>query len=192
MIEPTTPRLRLRQWQERDRAPFAQLNADPQVMEFFPHRLDRAASDAMVDRLAALIQQQGWGLWAMECLADQEFIGFVGLNTPSVALPIASQCQPPVEVGWRLARPFWGQGYATEAAQAALQVGFNQLALPEIISFTALDNRRSQAVMQRLGMERDAETFLHPGVPAGHPLQAHCLYRLGVETWRAQTAEILP
>ncbi|MGB0563989.1 MAG: GNAT family N-acetyltransferase [Spirulinaceae cyanobacterium] len=186
MIEPTTDRLRLRQWQERDRAPFAQLNADPRVMEYFPSPLDCTASDAMVDQLIALIQQQGWGLWAVERQVDQQFIGFVGLKTPTMALPIASLTQLPVEVGWRLAQEFWGKGYATEAARAALRVGFTQLELPEIISFTALENRRSQAVMQRLGMQRDAETFLHPAVPAGHPLQEHCLYRLSADAWRSQ------
>ncbi|NEO83509.1 MAG: GNAT family N-acetyltransferase [Spirulina sp. SIO3F2] len=178
-LELTTDRLRLRQWQPSDRAPFAQLNADPQVMQFFPQVLDRAGSDALADRIERGIAERGWGLWAVELLQGGAFIGFVGLNIPPVNLPIA----PGIEIGWRLALGFWGQGYATEAARAALRVGFTQLELPKIISFTALENRRSQAVMERLEMVRDQDTFMHPHVPLGSPLREHCLYRLSAERW---------
>jgi RimJ/RimL family protein N-acetyltransferase len=180
-VEFDTARLHLRQWRETDREPFARLNADPRVMEFLPHLLDRSASDAMFDRLQALIADRGWGLWAVETQADKQFIGYVGLHVPTADLP----CSPCVEIGWRLARAYWGKGYATEAARAVLKVGFDRLFLPEIVSFTTISNYRSSAVMERLGMIRDAETFEHPSLAVGHPLREHCLYRLSQAQWHA-------
>jgi RimJ/RimL family protein N-acetyltransferase len=182
LIEFNTDRLRLRQWIASDREPFARLSTDPQVMEFFPNLLDRTASDAMVDRVQTLIDERGWGLWAVELKADKQFIGFVGLHVPKVDLP----CSPCVEIGWRLACEYWGKGYATEAARDVLKVGFDRLNLPEIVSFTATINRRSRAVMERLRMNLDAETFEHPIVPAGHILREHVLYRLSREEWQAK------
>lgn len=180
LIEPETPRLHLRQWRAADYASLAELNADREVMRYFPRKLTKAESDAMADRCATLIGEKGWGFWAVETKADGEFIGFVGLHEPSVALPFS----PCVEIGWRLHRHAWGKGYATEAAQAALKVGFDALALPEIVSFTALSNRRSRAVMERLGMVEDGLTFSHPSVPNDSPLRVHCLYRLARERWQ--------
>ncbi|MEO6854765.1 MAG: GNAT family N-acetyltransferase [Rhodoferax sp.] len=171
-----TPRLLLRQWLPQDRAPFAALNADPQVMEFFPAVRTRAESDQMVDSCQALIAERGWGFWAAELKTSGQFIGFVGLHEPSALLPFS----PCVEIGWRLAAPYWGQGLATEAAKAALQFGFDQVGLAEIVSFTAVANARSRAVMERLGMQADG-TFEHPQVPEGHALRLHCLYRLARE-----------
>jgi RimJ/RimL family protein N-acetyltransferase len=179
LIELETERLRLRQWIEADRELFARLNADPRVMEFFPSILDRSTSDAMVDRLQTKIIAKGWGFWAVESKQDKQFIGFVGLEIPKADLPFS----PCVEIGWRLAFEYWGKGYATEAAQAALKVGFDRLNLPEIVSVTAIDNHQSSAVMERLGMIREAETFEHPSLPLGHPLRKHCLYRLSREKW---------
>ena len=173
-LELETPRLRLRQWRESDREPFAALNADHRVMEFFPAALDRCTSDAMADRCEALIGQRGWGLWAVQIQGEGPFIGFVGLHVPAADLPF----NPCVEVGWRLARSHWGQGLASEAAQAALGFGFETLQLGEIVSFTSGLNLRSQAVMQRLGMVRDEATFQHPSVPEGNALREHCLYRI--------------
>lgn len=179
LIEFDTDRLRLRQWIESDREPFARLNTDPRVMEFFPDILDRAASDAMLDRIQAKIAEHGWGWWAVELKTDRQFIGFVGLNSPLIELPFS----PCVEVGWRLASEHWGKGYATEAARGALAVGFDRLNLPEIVSFTAIPNHRSRAVMERLGMERDPETFNHPSLPIEHHLCEHYLYRLSKGKW---------
>ncbi|WP_035056102.1 GNAT family N-acetyltransferase [Andreprevotia chitinilytica] len=179
VIELTTARLRLRQWRESDREPFAALNAAPCVMEHFPAPLTRAQSDALADRIETGIAEHGWGLWAVEVLASGEFIGFVGLGIPSAELP----CSPCVEIGWRLAAAHWGRGYATEAALAALRVAFETLRLDEVVSFTALPNQRSQAVMARLGMRRDAATFEHPAVAEGSPLRTHCLYRLNRARW---------
>ena len=186
LIEFETDRLYLRQWIEADRAPFVRLCGDPQVMEFFPNILDRTASDAMVDRLQALIAERGWGLWAVELKADKQFIGYVGLHVTKYDLP----CSPCVEIGWRLACEYWGKGYATEAAKGALKVGFDRLNLPEIVSFTATINRRSRAVMERLGMNLAADTFEHPIVPAGHILREHILYRLSREEWQSRLINI--
>ncbi len=169
-----TARLRLRQWRPSDRAPFAALNADPEVMRHFPALLDEAASTAMAARCALLIEVRGWGFWAAEERDSGAFLGFIGLHTPSAALPFS----PCVEVGWRLARAHWGRGFATEGARAALDFAFERLGLDEVVSFTALSNRRSEAVMRRLGMRRDSATFMHPDLPEGHPLREHCLYRI--------------
>lgn len=173
LIEFETERLVLRQWRPADREPFAALNADSRVMAFFPARLTRAESDAIADRCETLIRERGWGFWAAELKASREFIGFVGLHTPSAELPFS----PCVEIGWRLAFAHWGKGLASEAARGALKVGFTSLDLDEIVSFTAVGNARSRAVMERLGMHASG-TFVHPQLPEGSALRAHCLYRL--------------
>jgi RimJ/RimL family protein N-acetyltransferase len=182
LIEFETERLLLRQWIETDREPFAKLNADPRVMEFLPHPLERQASDAMVDRLHKSMLDRSWGLWAVESKQDGEFIGFVGLEIPREDLPFS----PCIEIGWRLAFGYWGKGYASEAAKSVLKVGFDRLELPEIVSFTAIVNHRSQAVMERLGMDRVTETFEHPDLSVGYRLREHCLYRLSREKWHQQ------
>lgn len=181
-IELATPRLRLRQWRDADREPFAALNADPVAMEFFPAPLAREASDAMLEGFRQQIEERGWSNWAVEVAATGAFIGFVGLTVPKRALPF----MPCVEIGWRLARAHWGQGYAAEGARAALRAGFERLELEEIVSFTALLNTRSRKVMERIGMRDAHEDFEHPALPPGHALRPHCLYRLAREEWRAQ------
>lgn len=168
-----TARLLMRRWRASDRAPFADLNADPEVMRYFPSPLDRAASDDLIDRLEQLFDEQGFGLWALEVLATGEFIGFTGLNPMPRGVPGAGG----QEVGWRLARDAWHKGYATEAAQAALDTGFISLGLAEICSMTSVLNKPSQAVMQRLGMLPYA-VFDHPKVEVGHPLRPHVVYRI--------------
>lgn len=177
LIEFETDRLRLRQWNADDREPFAALNADPNVMEFFPSLLTRAESDALADRCESLIQERGWGFWAAELKESGEFIGFIGLHTPSPLLPFS----PCVEIGWRIACKHWGKGLASEAARGALQVAFRSLSLEEVVSFTALNNRRSRAVMERLGMS-ESGTFDHPQVPEDSPLRLHVLYRLSLSS----------
>ena len=170
-----TERLILRSWRPADREPFAALNADAAVMEHFPSPLGREESDAFADRIGAQLNERGWGLWAVQVDGGADFIGFVGLHEASFDAPFT----PAVEVGWRLDRAHWGRGYATEAARAAVAFGFGELGLDEIVSFTVPANRRSRAVMERLGMRRDpADDFDHPGIPAGHPLRRHVLYRL--------------
>lgn len=170
-----TPRLILRQWKDNDFAPFAAMNADPQVMEFFPSVLTREKSDEMATRCRDLIAERGWGIWAVELRETGEFIGFVGLHTPGYDLPFT----PCVEIGWRLRADSWGQGYCSEAARAALDAGFTQLGLSEIVAFTALPNLRSQAVMKKMGMVSNPhENFSHPAVEKGSWLEEHCLSRL--------------
>jgi RimJ/RimL family protein N-acetyltransferase len=170
-----TRRLLLRRWCSGDREPFAAMNADRQVMEHFPSMLSRADSDAFVDRIEAGFAERGYGLWAVEVVATGQFIGFTGLNPAT--FPAAFT--PAVEIGWRLAQSAWGHGYATEAAGAAVRFAFIEAGLAELVSFTAAGNVRSQAVMRRIGMIRDpADDFDHPGLPAGHPLRRHVLYRL--------------
>jgi RimJ/RimL family protein N-acetyltransferase len=176
-----TDRLIMRRWREADREPFAALNADPEVMRYFPAPLDREASDAMVDRIEDLFRRQGFGLWALEVSATGEFIGFTGLNPMPPGMPGAGG----LEVGWRLARPAWHHGYATEAAQAAVGVAFDGAGLAEIWSMTAVLNEPSQAVMRRLGLTEVAR-FDHPRVTAGHPLQPHVTYHLASAAKRAR------
>jgi len=181
-VEPVTERLLLRRWREDDREPFAALNADPAVMEHFPARLARAESDAFVNRIGAQLDERGWGLWALEVRETGAFIGFTGLAVPR----FEAHFTPAVEVGWRLARSAWGFGYASEAARAAVAVGFGELGLDEIVSFTASANTRSRAVMERIGMTRnEADDFDHPALPEGHPLRRHVLYRLASPSRRS-------
>ena len=173
IIEPETDRLLLRQWRDSDKEPFSALNADPRVMEYFPSILSKTESDSVADRCKSLIADRGWGFWAVELKESKRFIGFVGLHVPSDDLPFS----PCVEIGWRLGYEHWGKGYATEAALTSLYVGFQLLMLDEIVSFTAVSNLKSQAVMKRIGMAM-TETFEHPALPKESPLRQHCLYRL--------------
>lgn len=180
--ELTTERLVLRGFRDADREPFAALNADPEVMEFFAGTLDRDASDAMIERIHDRWRTDGHGLWAVERRADGRFLGFTGI----ARLPWLDE----PEIGWRFARFAWGEGYATEAARAALAWGFDVLAAPEIVSVTTVRNGRSRAVMERLGMHRDpADDFQHPRLPEGHPVRPHVLYRLRRDEWAAANAE---
>ena len=176
----STPRLVLRQWRDSDLDPFAELNADPTVMRYFPAPLGREESDMMVAEVRKALAEQGWGLWAVEVTDVAPFIGFVGLNR----VRFEAHFTPAIEIGWRLSRRYWGQGYATEAARAALDFAFESLAEKQIVSFTATINEPSIRVMERLGMMRDpAEDFDHPAVHGG-PLQRHVLYRITREQWR--------
>jgi RimJ/RimL family protein N-acetyltransferase len=170
-----TERLLLRGWRASDRAPFAALNADPEVMRYFPSVLTRSESDQRVERIELSFEQDGFGLWAVEERSSQRFLGFTGLARPS----FDAHFTPAVEIGWRLAREAWGRGFATEAARAAVRFAFVEVGLAELVSFTAEQNARSRAVMRRLGMRHDvADDFDHPDLPPGHPLRRHVLYRL--------------
>lgn len=180
----STARLRLRQWQTKDREPFAALNADPRVVEFLPGPLSRTESDALADRIEAHIRDKGFGLWAVEIIDGGRFAGFIGLSVPRFAAHFA----PCVEIGWRLAFAEWGRGYASEGARAALKFGFEELGLTEIVSFTTAGNWRSRRVMEGIGMTRtESDDFDHPSLPAGHPLQRHVLYR--IKSVRRQNAD---
>jgi RimJ/RimL family protein N-acetyltransferase len=167
MIE--TPRLILRPWRDSDREPFARMNADPRVMEFFPETLTLQESDAALVRIAAHQDRHGFGLQAAELRETGEFIGFIGLSVPT----FEAHFTPCIEIGWRIAYDYWGRGLATEGARAVLAT-----APGEIVSFTTVGNIRSRRVMEKLGMTRHpADDFDHPRIPEGHPLRRHVLYR---------------
>lgn len=173
LIELETQRLKLRAWQESDLQPFAELNADKDVMHYFPSVLTREQSDTLADKFQHLILDHGWGFWAVELKATGQFIGFTGLNTQPEQF-IFSPC---VEIGWRLAKQYWHQGYATEAAKACLKFAFETLQLKEVVSFTAVHNTASEHVMQRLGMQAMFE-FNHPALTQESPLSRHILYKI--------------
>jgi RimJ/RimL family protein N-acetyltransferase len=181
-----TARLLLRDWTDADAEPFAALNADPRVMEFFPKALTRAESDALMARIRSGFARDGFGLFAVEEKASGRFIGFNGLAKPGFDAPF----MPAVEIGWRLARTAWGNGYATEGARAVLAHAFGELGLAEIVSFTAEWNRPSRRVMEKIGMTRDpADDFIHPNVPPEHKLARHVLYRIERAAWLSRRSE---
>ncbi|WP_160119714.1 GNAT family N-acetyltransferase [Rhodovarius lipocyclicus] len=176
MIE--TARLRLRPWREEDRPALAAMNADPQVMRHFPATLTRAESDAFLDGMTLRIARDGYGFWAVERREAPGVIGLCGLvRILWPAIPWADPADPPVEIGWRFMAAHQRQGYAGEAARAALAHGFGPLGLKEIVAFTVPANERSWGLMERLGMRADGR-FQHPRLAEGHPLREHLLYRL--------------
>ncbi|SED50890.1 Protein N-acetyltransferase, RimJ/RimL family [Streptomyces sp. 2224.1] len=180
MSELRTERLLLRAWRPSDLAPWAAMNADPEVRRYFPDVLTREQSEASAAGFQADLDERGWGWWAVELRATGEFIGLTGLDPVEEHLPFTG-----VEAGWRLTRPAWGHGYATEAARAALAFGFTTLALPDILAVTAATNLRSQAVMRRIGMTHDpADDFNDPDVPDG-PLRRSVVYRISAGTARS-------
>ena len=165
-------RVVLRQWQESDLEPFAAMNADPEVMHYFPKPLTREESAASMDRSRARIEERGWGWWALE--VDGVFAGFTGLAEPK----FKAHFTPCVEIGWRLRREYWGQGIAFEAAQQAIKYAFSELKLSELVSFTAAVNLRSRRLMERLGFSHDpCDDFDHPEIAEGHWLRGHVLYK---------------
>lgn len=170
-----TDRLILRDWHGDDLEPFAVMNADETVMEFYPATMNREESDALAMRLQQDMDAIGFGLYAVEVKSTGNFIGYVGLS--EVRFPAAFA--PAIEIGWRLAAPSWGHGFATEAARACLTHGFSQLGFPELVSFTTRTNKKSIAVMERIGMSRrPEEDFEHPKLPVGHPQRPHVLYKI--------------
>lgn len=166
-----TARLILRPWKKEDLEPFAQLNADPRVMEFFPKVLTREESDQLAAKIISKFEKNNWGLWAVEVPGVDSFIGFIGL----AEVTFNASFTPAVEVGWRLAYPYWNQGFATEGAKEALRFGFETLGLDKIVSFTTLNNERSKKVMEKIGMHYSG-TFEHPLLAENHPLRTHVLY----------------
>jgi 3-dehydroquinate dehydratase / shikimate dehydrogenase len=169
-----TERLLLRPWCTADRVAFAALNADPRVMEWFPAPMTSAESNAVADRIEKQFEETGWGLWAVEIPGVDPFIGFVGLSPSESTLGF-----PSVEIGWRLAAEHWGNGYAPEAAVAALRFGFQDLLLDEVVSFTSVGNAKSRRVMAKIGMKHNPkDDFDHPRLPKTSPLSRHVLYRI--------------
>lgn len=170
----TTERLILRRWKPSDLVPFATMNEDTRVMEFYPKTLNLAETEAMIATIEQRIERDGFGLWAAELKHTTQLIGFIGLNVPGYSFPFS----PCVEIGWRLAFDHWGNGYAQEGARAAMAFGFDTFGLKEIVSFTTVGNLRSRHVMERIGMTYDPkDDFEHPNLPEHHPLRKHVLYR---------------
>ena len=168
-----TPRLLLRQWKDSDREPFAEMSSDSRVMEHFPSPLSRSESDAVADKIISLINERGWGFWALEEKSSGRFIGFTGLHIPIPELTFS----PCVEIGWRLMFSAWGKGFASEAAAKALEVAFESIKLEEVVAFATVGNFRSHKVMERLGMKKEYE-FEHPGLDLQSPHRKHILYRI--------------
>ena len=179
-----TERLHLRQWQQSDFAIFAEMNADPEVMRYFPKLLSTTVSDRIAHKCQQLINDKGWGFWAVSLKDSLEksdvFIGFVGLNQTHTDMAFA----PCVEMAWRLHKDYWGQGYATEAAKAALKFAFEALVLEEVVAFTAVINQRSQRLMARIGMTDTQDNFHHPALPPNHVLAEQVLYKITQQDWQ--------
>lgn len=171
MIE--TERLILRQWEESDYLPFISMGFDPEVMKYFPKCLTQEESINFIKAVTGIIDENKWGFWAVELKESQEFIGFIGL----LSQPTQFDFSPCIEIGWRLAKDFWGQGYATEGAKAALEYAFNTLNLDKVVSFTASVNQPSESVMKKLGMKKVGE-FNHPKLSQNHDLAKHVLYEI--------------
>jgi ribosomal-protein-alanine N-acetyltransferase len=170
-----TERLLLRRWQDSDREPFAAMNADPRVMEFFPSTLTREESDRLIDDIESHFDNRGFGLFATELKSERALIGFIGLHVAS----FQAHFTPCVEIGWRIATPYWGKGLATEGSREVIRFAFEWLRLESLVSFTVPENVASRRLMEKLGMTHDpAEDFDHPRLPPGHRLRRHVLYRL--------------
>ncbi len=169
-----TDRLILREWCPDDAPAFAQINADTKVMEFFPSTLSRHESDQLIAKASQQIVDYGFSYWAAELKTNQNLIGFIGLQRYEDGLPFA----PCVDIGWRLASKYWGQGLATEGARATLNYGFEQLGIDEIVSMTSIHNFASERVMQKIGLIKEPAHFMHPKLDVSDPLAEHVLYRL--------------
>lgn len=174
-----TERLKLRQWIASDKQPFYELNSDLEVMKYFHKTLSKKESDLFIKIMKSKIAKNNWGFWAVELKSSNDFIGFVGLNSPAVKLPFS----PCVEIGWRLSKKYWGNGYATEAAQVSLRYAFEQLSLDEVVSFTSVINSPSRAVMKRINMSNVSQNFDHPSVPKENKLKEHVLYKITKKAW---------
>ena len=173
-----TERLSLRRWRDSDLKPFAAMNADPCVMEYFPGTLSAHESDALTERIVEHFDEHDFGLWAVEVKGVADFAGFIGLSIPS----FEAHFTPCVEIGWRLACNHWGHGYATEGARATLDFAFQVVKLDEVVSMTSVQNQRSRGVMERVGMIHSPDDdFNHPNLPTGHALSRHVLYRIAHE-----------
>jgi 3-dehydroquinate dehydratase/shikimate dehydrogenase len=172
-----TERLLLRAWKDEDSAPYAEMNADPRVREFFPSVLNGGQSDDEMRHIQSVYERDGFTFFAAELLASREFIGFVGIVTMTFAVPGVTQ--PAVEIGWRLAPRFWGRGYATEGARQVVRYAFETVKLNEIVAITVPANVRSRHVMEKIGMKHHPQLdFDHPRIAEGHPFRQHVLYKI--------------
>ncbi|MBX9770450.1 MAG: GNAT family N-acetyltransferase [Candidatus Obscuribacterales bacterium] len=175
-----TERLFLRHWQESDVEPFCAITSDPEVRRYYPNVLSASETKTLVVRIKAHFEKENFGLWSVELKSTGEFIGYTGLQKPT----IEAHFMPCVEIGWTIAKKHWGNGYAPEAAAKALEDGFTRIGLDEIVSFTTVSNDKSIRVMEKLGMTRNPkDDYSHPLLPQGHPLKPHVLFRLSKSEW---------
>ncbi len=185
-----TKRLILRQWKDEDFEPFAQMNADPRVMEYFPSVLTREESIQMAKRMQSKIEERGWGWWAVSAPGVAEFIGFIGMNNVDKSIfPV--HFAPTIEIGWRLALDYWGKGYAVEGAEMVLEYGFQTLNIDQIVAFTSAQNMRSRRIMEKIGMHHDPkDDFDNPKIKENDQLRRHVLYRLNANEWQTNHMDI--
>lgn len=179
-----TKRLGLRHWSPHDVEPFARMNQDPQVMRYFPSLLTRTQTEELIEAIERHFTEHEYGLYAVDQMSSSAFIGFVGLYTAT----FEEEFTPCPEIGWRLDSRYWGQGYATEAACACLQQGFGEFGIEEVFSFTSAINRRSIAVMERIGLHY-RKRFLHPRIDQDSELCQHVLYALTRSEYSQMEAE---
>lgn len=179
MIYFETARLRFRDWEETDLEPFSRLNADEQVMRYFPKPLSTEETLRFYQTIIAEFKECGFGLYAVEVKNTNEFIGFIGFHRATFEAAFT----PCIEIGWRLKKEAWGKGYATEGATACLEYGFNHLALSEVYSFTADLNFPSKNVMKKIGLGF-IDMFHHPRLEKDSPLSQHVLYRIHRQQFR--------
>lgn len=175
-----TERLILRRWQDSDLEPFSKITADPEVRRYYPSTLSKDETKAAIKRFEEHFEKESFGLWAVELKSNGEFIGYTGLNRPT----IKAHFMPCIEIGWLLSKAHWGHGYAPEAAKKCLEDGFVRIGLDEIVSFTTVSNDKSIRVMEKLQMTRNPkDDYSHPFLPEGHPLKPHVLFRLSKAAW---------
>jgi RimJ/RimL family protein N-acetyltransferase len=183
----STPRLLLRRWRPGDIEVFAAMNADPEVMRHFPSLLTPLETEAVARRIDDFHENNGYGLWAAELLSSRQFIGFIGMIAPR----FQAHFTPCVEIGWRLRKEHWGNGYAPEGAREVLRDGFERVGLAQIVSMTTTTNKPSMRVMEKIGMTRNpADDFDHPLITPGHAFCRHVLYRLTAEQWRKERGTV--
>ena len=178
-------RLGFRRWKEQDREPFAAMTEDPEVMQYFPKLLVKEEADRLIDRFNRHMEDKGYTMWAVERKEDKAFIGFIGL----LEITMAIEGQGAAEIGWRLDKCYWKQGYAVEGAGACLAYAFGPLDMAEVYSFTSAINTPSETVMKRIGMAKVGE-FEHPKLETGSPLKRHVLYKINKQKTAKEFGEI--
>lgn len=180
-----TQRLLLRQWKDDDYEPFHEMNVALRVEHYYPPVLNRAASDAFIDRARELFDRHGWGVLVMERREDAAFLGWCGLHLPGLEAGMPQAC---MSLFWRVAPRFWGHGYAAEAAGEIIRHAFETLGEPELACFASPDNRRAMAVLGFLGMHSSGKRFTPRFFPPGHPHREQEIFRITRAEWDAARA----
>lgn len=169
----TSARLGFRNWEQADIAPMAAINSDPAVMEFFPRRQSLEETEQFVTRMQNEFAERKHCYFAVDKLENGKFIGFIGLSYKT----FTSDFTPCVDIGWRLRKEEWGNGYATEGAKKCLEYGVTALHLPRIVAIAPEINVKSIRVMQKIGMTK-VKDFSHPLLPNDERLRKCVLYEI--------------